>query len=93
MGALEGKVAVITGGNSGIGLATAQRWLRRAARLSEKKRSAPIGLDNGVSSIPMSNRLQSPRKTEAGPASECISSSRVLKAMFFQTARFSTYSP
>ena len=36
------------------------RWprLRRAARLSERKRSAPIGLDNGVSSIPMSNRSQ-----------------------------------
>ena len=32
--------------------------LRRGARLSEKKRSAPIGLHNGVSSIPMSNRSQ-----------------------------------
>lgn len=29
-----------------------------AARLSDKKRSAAIGLDNGVSSILMSNRLQ-----------------------------------
>jgi ketosteroid isomerase-like protein len=27
-----------------------------AAKLSERKRSAPIGLDNGASSIPMSNR-------------------------------------
>jgi hypothetical protein len=27
-------------------------------KLSEKKRSAHIGLDNGVSSIPMSNRLE-----------------------------------
>ena len=27
-------------------------------KVSEKKRSAPIGLDNGVSSIPMSNRSQ-----------------------------------
>ena len=30
--------------------------LRRVAGLSERKRSAPIGFDNGTSLIPMSNR-------------------------------------
>ena len=31
MGKLEGKVAVVTGGNSGIGLVTAQRFVKKGA--------------------------------------------------------------
>ena len=35
MGALEGKIAVVTGGNSGIGLATARRFVKELGRLEE----------------------------------------------------------
>lgn len=47
---LEGKVAVITGGNSGIGLATAKRFLDEGARIAISGRSQKT-LDEAVKTL------------------------------------------
>jgi NAD(P)-dependent dehydrogenase (short-subunit alcohol dehydrogenase family) len=47
---LEGKVAVVTGGNSGIGLATAKRWQEEGARVAISGRSRQT-LDEAVKAI------------------------------------------
>jgi NAD(P)-dependent dehydrogenase (short-subunit alcohol dehydrogenase family) len=50
MGRLEGKVAVITGGNSGIGLATAKRLQHEGARVAISGRNKKT-LDEAVAAI------------------------------------------
>jgi len=50
MGKLEGKVAVVTGGNSGIGLATAKRLQQEGAKVAISGRSKKT-LDEAVKTI------------------------------------------
>jgi NAD(P)-dependent dehydrogenase (short-subunit alcohol dehydrogenase family) len=76
---LEGKIAVITGGNSGIGLATAQRFVsdgayvfitgRRRSELDEAVKQIGTnvsGIQGDVSNLADLDRLYSTVKTEKG---------------------------
>ena len=79
MGKLEGKVAVITGGNSGIGLATAERFVKEGAevfitgrRQSELDKAVKligknvIGVQGDVANLADLDRLYATVKQRAG---------------------------
>lgn len=76
---LEGKIAVITGGNSGIGLATAQRFAQEGARVfitgrrqAELDRAvkdigpAAVGVQGDVANLADLDRLYETVKRQAG---------------------------
>lgn len=52
MGKLDGRVALITGGNSGIGLATAKRFVQEGAYVFVTGRTQ-LKLDEAVSCLSM----------------------------------------
>src|SRR5262245_30155530 len=60
---LEGKVAVITGGNSGIGLATARRFVAEGAHVFITGRRQ-AELDEAVTQIGTSTVIETPREAE-----------------------------
>jgi NAD(P)-dependent dehydrogenase (short-subunit alcohol dehydrogenase family) len=77
---IEGKVAVITGGNSGIGLATAQRFVqegahvyvtgRRQTELDEAVKEIGkniTGVQGDISNLADLDRLYSTVKQQKGP--------------------------
>ena len=67
MGKLEGKVAVVTGGNSGIGLATAQRFVAEGAYVFITGRRQ-AELDAAVKQIGKERHRRAGRRLEArGP--------------------------
>jgi NAD(P)-dependent dehydrogenase (short-subunit alcohol dehydrogenase family) len=81
---LEGKIAVITGGNSGIGLATAQRFVQEGAFvfITGRRQNEPdkavkqigenvIGVQGDVSNLADLDRLYETVKQQKGDDIDC----------------------
>ena len=77
---LEGKVAVVTGGNGGIGLATAQRFVgegahvfitgRRQAELEVQHGTVPLPVADAAQEINEDVGAQKPELEVLGPAAD-----------------------
>jgi NAD(P)-dependent dehydrogenase (short-subunit alcohol dehydrogenase family) len=93
MGKLDGKIALVTGGNSGIGLATAKRFVdegayvyitgRRDAELAAAVKEIGrnvTGIKGDVSSLGDLDRLFERIKSEKGGSTSC-SRMPVLRSM------------
>ena len=65
MALLEGKTAVITGGNSGIGLATAKRFAKRAQRLDHRPEAGGTR-EGGQGNRPQGHRCPGRRLQASG---------------------------
>ena len=90
MGALEGKVAVITGGNSGIGLATAKRFVKEGAyvfitarRQAELDKAVSLignnvtAIQSDVTKVEDLNRIAATVKAEKGVVNIVVASAGV----------------